>query len=122
MTNEINDPVRDLDLLWLRAELAALPIAIANDSPLVELRTFARRALLRAQTGGEDAPSDKELERLIVLLMIDRIWRSGGRMIWDMDSARFQMSLESHTSQPAAFALRLDVTRPGPDPEKDEGR
>ncbi len=125
MTRDPDDLIRALDLLWLRAELAALPEVTADDSPVAGLRSAARRALLRAQKGGEDAPSGKDLDRLILLLMLDRLWRTGGRMIWEMDSARFQMALDAHTDQPAPFSLRLDVTRPGFEPgiarDGDEG-
>ena len=113
MTNDPDDLTRALDLLWLRSELAALPEGTAEDSPVAGLRTHAHRTLLRAQAAAEDAPSDKELDRIIVLLMIDRLWRSGGRMIWEMDSTRFQMALDANTDQPAPFTLRLDVTRTG---------
>jgi len=113
MTSDPDDLTRALGLLWLRSELAALPDVTAEDSPVAGLRTHARRALLRAQTEGEDAPSDKELDRLVVLLMIDRLWRSGGRMIWEMDRTRLHVALDSHVGQPDPFVLRFDVTRPG---------
>ena len=129
MTRDPDDLIRALDLLWLRAELAALPEATADDSPVAGLRNAARRALLRAQkggeAGGEDAPSGKDLDRLILLLMLDRLWRSGGRMIREMDNTRFQLALDAQTDQPAPFSLRLDVTRPGFEPgvarDGDEG-
>ena len=114
MTREADDLTRALDLLWLRSELAALPAAgAAEDIPVAGLRSFARRALLRAQTEGEDAPTNAELDRLIVLLMIDRVWRAGGKMVQEMDSARFQVVLDAHTDRFCPFAVRFDVTRPG---------
>ena len=122
MTKKADDLTRDLNLLWLRAELAALPTGATQDNPVAGLRTFARRALLRAQTGGDDTPTNAELERLIMLLIFDRIWRNKGKMVWDMRSARFKAALDSRTSQPDAFALRLDVTCPGPNPEDDDGQ
>ena len=112
MTRDPDDLTRALDLLWLRSELAALPEVTADDSPVAGLRSAARRALLRAQSDGEDVPTDRDLDRLILLLMLDRLWRTGGRMIWEMDSSRFQMALDAQTDQPAPFSLRLDVTRP----------
>ena len=113
MTRDPDDLTRALDLLWLRAELAALPEGAAADSPVAGLRTHARRALLKAQTEGKDAPSGKDLDRLIVLLVIDRLWRTGGRLVLDMDSTRLHVELDAHADQPYPFTLRFDVTRPG---------
>ena len=103
---------RDLDLLWLTSELAALRDETGSDSPVAGLRTFARRTLLRAQSDHADRPSNRELERLIVLLMIDRIWAGGGRMVWEMDGDRFRVALDAHTDEPHPWSLRLDVARP----------
>ena len=112
---------RELDLLWLRRELAALPRRGARGDPLTPLRTAARKALLLAQAGGDKAPDHATLERLILLLMVDRIYRSGGRQVLRMSDTRFQGALVSAPGQPDPFGLRFDVSRLGAKLDSHEG-
>ena len=113
MTNETDDPIRDLDLYWLRAELAALPRSVSPNDPVADLRIAARKALLRAQSSDPDAPDHAMLERLVALLVVDRIFRTAGRRLCTMDRERFRDELLSPAGQPAPFGLRFDVAYPG---------
>ena len=110
---DADELTRELDLLWLQSELAALPEDVPEDDPMTALRVTARRALLLAQAGGDKALDHAALERLNLALMVDRAYRSGGRRVCEMDDIRFRGALASHAGCPDPFGLRFDITRPG---------
>ena len=121
MTSDDDALTRELDLLWLRSELAALPQRGKRQDLMTPLRAAAHRAFLLAQAGDKTAPDHAMLERLILLLAMDRLWRSGGRQVLEMDDMRFRAAKESHAGRPDPFGVRFDITRPGAMLEDHEG-
>ena len=120
MTSDDDVLTRELDLLWLRSELAALPRRGKRQDLMAPLRAAAHRAFLLAQAEDRTAPDHATLERLILLLAMDRLWRSGGRQVLEMDDMRFRAAKDSHAGRPDPFGVRFDITRPGALPDEQD--